>query len=90
MRWPLAELWSVTLAVTGFCAGFYGPIALTPESNQGPLLGIFITGPAGLIGGLVLGRIALHLQLSTGQRWLALLAANALYLVGILLVLMLG
>ena len=38
----------------GFVAGFFGPIVLTPEANQGPLLGIFITGPAGdLLGGML-------------------------------------
>ena len=43
--------------VGGFCfaAGFFGPIVFTPEANQGPLLGIFITGPAGLLVGVVWG-----------------------------------
>jgi len=37
----------------GFSAGFFGPIIFTPEANQGPLLGIFITGPLGfLLGGI--------------------------------------
>ena len=35
----------------GFLAGFLGPIVLNPEANQGPLLGIFITGPLGLLLG---------------------------------------
>ena len=36
----------------GFSIGFFGPIVFTPEANQGPLLGIFITGPLGfLLGG---------------------------------------
>lgn len=35
----------------GFCIGFFGPIIFTPEANQGPLLGIFITGPLGFILG---------------------------------------
>jgi len=39
----------------GFIGGFVGPILLMPEANQGPLLGIFITGPLGLIIGLLLG-----------------------------------
>jgi hypothetical protein len=39
----------------GFAAGFFGPILLTPEANQGPLLGIFITGPLGFLFGLVYG-----------------------------------
>jgi hypothetical protein len=36
----------------GFIAGFFGPIYFTPEANQGPLLGIFITGPLGFVLGL--------------------------------------
>jgi hypothetical protein len=41
----------------GFAAGFFGPIILTPDSNQGPLLGIFITGPIGFVVGLIYGII---------------------------------
>lgn len=41
------------LGVIGFCGGFYGPILLDPDANQGPLLGILITGPSGFaLGGL--------------------------------------
>lgn len=36
----------------GFAAGFFGPIIFAPDANQGPLLGIFITGPLGFLGGL--------------------------------------
>lgn len=39
----------------GFVAGFFGPIIFTPEANQGPLLGIFITGPLGVILGTAIG-----------------------------------
>ena len=46
---------AVVIGAVGFCAGFFGPIIFTPESNQGPLLGLFITGPLGFIGGGVLG-----------------------------------
>ena len=43
---------AIVLGAIGFCAGFFGPIVFTPEANQGPLLGIFITGPLGfLVGG---------------------------------------
>ncbi|HEX5010885.1 MAG TPA: hypothetical protein VFY71_10830 [Planctomycetota bacterium] len=41
----------------GFAAGFFGPLIVTPEANQGPLLGIFFTGPAGLLLGLVWGAL---------------------------------
>jgi hypothetical protein len=48
---------ALALGVTGFAAGFFGPIALNPEANQGPLLGIFITGPLGILSGLAIGTV---------------------------------
>jgi hypothetical protein len=41
----------------GFLLGFIGPILLTPESNQGPLLGIFVTGPIGMVLGAAGGML---------------------------------
>jgi hypothetical protein len=38
-----------------FSAGFFGPILFAPSANQGPLLGIFITGPLGFLLGAVGG-----------------------------------
>jgi hypothetical protein len=38
-----------------FLAGFVGPMVLRPSANQGPLLGIFVTGPIGLAVGLAWG-----------------------------------
>lgn len=38
----------------GFFGGFFGPMLLAPDANQGPMLGLFITGP----GGVVLGALA--------------------------------
>lgn len=41
------------VGAVGFIGGFFGPMILTPGANQGPMLGIFITGPLGfLIGGV--------------------------------------
>ena len=45
------------LGGVAFCAGFIGPIVFAPGANQGPLLGIFITGPLGFVLGLVGGFI---------------------------------
>jgi hypothetical protein len=49
-------LGAVLLGGIGFSAGFFGPILLD-GGNQGPLLGIFITGPLGFVvggtGGLI-------------------------------------
>jgi hypothetical protein len=47
-----------------FALGFVGPIVLTPESNQGPLFGIFVTGPLGL----ALGCIAAFIWVRLCQR----------------------
>jgi hypothetical protein len=46
---------ALILGGLGFAAGFFGPMILKPDANQGPLLGIFITGPAGFLVGLVYG-----------------------------------
>ncbi|TGP66964.1 hypothetical protein EN858_34710 [Mesorhizobium sp. M4B.F.Ca.ET.215.01.1.1] len=45
--------WGAILGIVGFLGGFVGPVIFTPEANQGPLLGIFITGPLGFVLGLV-------------------------------------
>ncbi|HEX7071375.1 MAG TPA: hypothetical protein VF190_11240 [Rhodothermales bacterium] len=39
----------------GFTLGFFGPLLLAPDANQGPLLGIFITGPLGAVAGAIGG-----------------------------------
>ena len=52
---------AVIFGLVGFIIGFVGPIVFTPQANQGPLLGIFITGPAGAVIGFIAG--ALYSQL---------------------------
>jgi len=47
--------WSLTIGLIGFFVGFFGPMILDPSANQGPLLGIFITGPIGFIAGGIYG-----------------------------------
>lgn len=53
---------SLIVGIIGFLAGFIGPIIFTPDSNQGPLLGLFITGPAGLLAGFYTGMIISFLE----------------------------
>ncbi len=55
----VALLFPVVLGGIGFFCGFLGPIVLTPNANQGPLLGIFITGPLAVLVGLVLAGLLL-------------------------------
>ncbi len=46
---------AMLLGGIGFAVGFVGPIIFLPDANQGPLLGIFITGPGGFLIGLIYG-----------------------------------
>src|SRR5262245_35163132 len=59
-RWWRGETMLGFAAVVGgacFLLGFVGPLIVTPDANQGPLLGIFITGPAGTLLGLAWGAL---------------------------------
>jgi hypothetical protein len=47
--------WAVVIGAIGFCGGFFGPMIFAPDANQGPLLGIFVTGPLGFIAGGIAG-----------------------------------
>ena len=42
----------------GLVAGVLGPVILTPESNQGPLLGVLVTGPLGAVAGTLIGIVS--------------------------------
>jgi preprotein translocase subunit Sss1 len=53
-----ALLGGLIMGGIGFVGGFFGPLILTPDANQGPLLGIFITGPLGFMIGLLLGGLS--------------------------------
>lgn len=46
---------TLLVGAVAFLGGFLGPIVIQPDANQGPLLGILITGPLGLILGAALG-----------------------------------
>ena len=52
-----AWIGGVILGGIGFAGGFFGPMIFTPQSNQGPLLGILITGPGGFVLGCIVGAI---------------------------------
>jgi hypothetical protein len=49
--------WALILGIVGFLGGFVGPIVFIPGANQGPLLGIFITGPLGVVIGAIVGLV---------------------------------
>jgi hypothetical protein len=47
--------WGLLVGGVGFALGFVGPIIVVPQANQGPLLGIFVTGPLGFLAGVAWG-----------------------------------
>lgn len=63
---PVARItqWTVSIGVVSFAAGFFGPIFLS-TSNLGPLLGIFVTGPLGVLAGALVG--ALRVAKNSGR-----------------------
>ena len=46
---------AILMGGIAFSGGFFGPMILAPSANQGPLLGILITGPAGIVIGAIAG-----------------------------------
>ena len=48
---------AVVLGGIGFVVGFFGPMYADPGAAQGPMLGIFFTGPLGALIGGVCGAI---------------------------------
>jgi hypothetical protein len=53
---------AVIIGFPSFLIGFVGPIIFAPQANQGPLLGIFITGPAGALIGFIAGAVYAQLR----------------------------
>ncbi len=70
-------------ALSGFLAGFLGPMVLSPDSNIGPIIGILFSGPAGAVLGVIaclLARLAPQVFTKNVLRGLAaLLAVVTLY-----------
>jgi len=80
----LPLLWALVLGAIGFVCGYFGPIVFSPDANQGPLLGIFITGPGGLIVGFVLGLFVSFLPINRYLRY-AVLGIACVALAGVTL-----
>ena len=55
-------IWAFVLGFVGLVSGMVGPILFQPGANQGPLMGIFFTGPLGFILGLILGALSSKYQ----------------------------
>lgn len=77
-RAPSIVFWILIVGGLGFAAGFFGPIAFNPEANQGPLLGIFISGPAGAFLGLFFWAVCRLLKISAARQWPILWSMSAI------------
>jgi hypothetical protein len=77
--------WPLLLGAAGFAAGFFGPIVFVPDANQGPLVGIFITGPGGVVLGALLLAACTLLGISARRQWQALLGIAAAGVFAVLL-----
>lgn len=76
--------WALVLGLTGFAAGFFGPMLINPEANIGPLVGLLFTGPGGAVGGLVLGALVGASSMAAATRRAALIAAGSTLALGTL------
>jgi hypothetical protein len=72
------------VGIVGFTAGFFLPIILSPDANQGPLLGLFITGPGGALLGLGVGLIGGLLRLDDTRFLLTVVVVAAALAAGTL------
>ncbi len=45
--------WGVGLAALVFVPGYFGPMIFMPDSNLGPIIGIFLAPPAFSVGAIV-------------------------------------
>jgi len=61
-RMKFALIAGFALGAVGFAAGFFGPLVFAPGANQGPLLGIFFTGPLGFVLGTAAGWLLAHFR----------------------------
>jgi len=64
--------WALAMGAVGGAAGFFGPMILSPDANQGPMLGLFITGPGGAVAGAILGVVFRFLPFTDSVRLQAL------------------
>jgi len=67
--------WATVLGIVGFVCGFIGPMVFSSNADQGPMIGIFITGPGGALVGVVLGGVVDLLKVPQP------IASRALYVV---------
>lgn len=81
---PPSLLWMLLPGAAGFLAGMFGPIIFDPEANQGPLLGVLVTGPGGALLGLLLGIGCRTFGIPPLRQWQSLTGACLVLVAGTL------
>jgi hypothetical protein len=76
----------LVLGGAGFAAGFFGPMILNPGANQGPMDGIFISGPGGALLGLALGVVFRFVPVGAARQYQVLAVTAAALAIGTLFV----
>ena len=69
--------WGLVIGSISFAAGYIGPL-LVSASNLGPLLGIFVTGPVGVLIGALWGVMrwvtgSTESEVGAAAKWIALI-----------------
>jgi hypothetical protein len=82
---PPGARWILYLGIAGLAAGFLGPMIFVPEANQGPLVGIFISGPAGFALGAILWGLCALVKPAPRTQWRLLYTVMSLGIVTTLL-----
>ncbi len=79
-------IWAITLGLVGLVFGSFVPSLLDADpGNMQPIVGMFFTGPAGVLLGVVLGAVVGISGLSaSGRKWF-LLGAAIVYAGGIVM-----
>ena len=76
-RSPSIFHWILIVGGIGFSAGFFGPMILVPEANQGPMVGIFLSGPGSTVLGIILFVISRIFRVSAKHQWNVLWISSA-------------
>ena len=71
-----SAIWAIVLGLVGFLSGFFGPMIFSPSANQGPMLGIFISGPCAFLAGGLFGAISAFNKLSIRHNIYALIICS--------------
>lgn len=70
------------LGMTGVISGFYLPIILDPCANDGPLLGIFYTGPYAFVFGILVGLVLKIIRASKRTK-IGVIIPSVLLIIGV-------